>query len=195
VSHESHDYGEEEVSTMLVDDSTLEGEGFTSSIPFEVHAESDCLVICCSDHRFQQQNIEFLRALGYRSPEVLQFPSGVSLAHSMVASVNFLSKAVEKLIDKAVELTGVDTVVCIAHEDCGGYKAGRVRLIGKLTQRMSGKSVEEIQHDHLVDAVSFLQRYLRKVRVRAFFADIVDGEGGPRVSYREVSPTGHKSNR
>ncbi len=91
------------------------------------------------------------------------------------------------MIAKALELTGVQEVVCIAHEDCGGYKAGRINLVGKITRKLSGRSIEEIQQVHLAKSARALSRSFRDVKVRAFFADLVDGDSGAKtVVFREV---------
>ena len=150
-------------------------------------SDADCLVVCCSDHRFRPHSIEFLKACGYTDLHVISFPSGVAILHSLVASIGFLSKAADLMIAKAIEVTGVREIVCIAHEDCGGYKAGRVELIGKITRRLSGRSIEEIQQEHLAKSAKALSRSFRDVRVRAFFADLVEGESGAKtVVFREV---------
>ena len=179
--------GEKDVVSIGPASPSLAPSGeFTSMMVFE-DSEADCLVICCSDHDFRQQNIEFLEACGYKRPHVISIPSGVAVVHSMVASINFLSKAAERLIAKAVESTGVSEAICIAHENCGGYKVGQVDLIGKLARRLAGKPMEEIQKEHVAKAARALSRSFRKVKVRAFFADIVAGENGSKhVRYSEV---------
>ena len=163
----------------------LASHGFTSTIPFE-DKNADCLGIWCSDQRFRRQNIEFIRALGYQHPYVISLPSGVAVAHSMVAAINFLSKAFHRLLAKAVELTDVTDIVCIAHEDCGGYKAGRVKLIGQISRRLTGKSTREIQCAHLAQASRDIALSMDVVNVRAFYANVHTEGKDHHVHYKEV---------
>jgi carbonic anhydrase len=159
--------------------------GFTSAAPY-VEDEADCLVIWCSDHRFRRQNLELLRQLGFERPYVLSLPGGVAVVHSMVAAMGFLSKAATRMIEKAVELTGADEIICIGHEECGAYQAGKVPFVGKISRRLSGKSIEEIQQEHLAKAARKLEVAIGGVGVRTFYASI-EGEGERRVVFSEVS--------
>ena len=167
--------------------------GFTSTIAWE-NEQADCLVVMCSDHRFRRQALEFVQSLGYQNPHVLSLPGGVAIMHSMVAAIGFLSKAAGRLVAKALELTGARDVICIAHEDCGAYKAGKVELVGKVTRRLAGSSLQEIQRDHLLKAARTIQFSLDGVNVRTFYADVV-GEDS-RVHFSEVVlPAGRQRRR
>ncbi len=167
--------------------------GFTSTIPME-SGEADCLVVMCSDHRFRRQALEFVHSLGYEQPHVLSLPGGVAIMHSMVAAIGFLSKAAGRLVAKAVELTGVRDVLCIAHEDCGGYRAGKVELVGRVTRRLAGSSLQEIQRDHLIKAARTIHFSLDGVNVRTFYADVV-GDEDPRVHFSEVAVSDRQRSR
>lgn len=179
--------GEELQEEVQTDKSFTPAElerGFISSVSFE-DVDASCLVICCSDHRFRRQTIEFLRRLGYDYPHVISLPGSVAVIHSLAAAIGFLSKAVNRLVDKAVELTGVTEIICIAHEDCGGYKAGRVKLIGKFSRRLAGGSIQEIQLEHLEKAARSIE-LSTGVNVRTFFAGIVDSGENRRVLFKEI---------
>jgi hypothetical protein len=164
----------------------LAGEGASSAIPYEDHA-ADCVVICCSDHRFREPSLELVRRLGFSHPHMIQIPGGVAISLPLIAAVGFLSKAVDKLMEKAIRHTGVNDVICIAHEDCGGYKAENVKLIDTVVRKATGESVRDMQIEHLRKACRRLQLGLRGMTVRAFFADVVEEGPSPHVSFREVS--------
>ena len=61
----------------VVDPVAPASAGYTSSIPW-TDTEADCVVICCSDSRFEQQNEEFVNSLGFSQPHFVQVPSGVA---------------------------------------------------------------------------------------------------------------------
>ena len=70
---------------------------------------------------------------------------------------------------KWVELTEVTTVICIGHENCGGYRAGRTSIVQAVSRRFSHKSVRELQLDHLQKSDRTISRQLgRDVSVRFF---------------------------
>lgn len=174
---------------------TLDSTGFASTIPWEDQT-ADCLVICCSDHRFRSQNIEFIKRLGYRCPHVISLPSGVGIAHGRAAASEFLPKAVKRLLAKAAELTGASDLICIAHEDCGGYRSGRVKLIGKVSRRLTHKSIGEIQREHLQAAARSIRHSLPDTNVRTFYAELFEEGGETRVRYKEIAlPRGRRSSR
>jgi carbonic anhydrase len=147
---------------------------FVSNIPFE-NAEPDCLAVCCSDHRFERQTRELLEHLGYSRPHVLQVPSGPVLSLPLASVFNFLSKAMDKIIEKIVELKRVNTVVCVGHSDCGAYKAGKVHLVDAAVKELTGKDVAQLQHEHLAKAARRIKLAIPSASVRAFFAR-VDGD-------------------
>ncbi len=158
---------------------------FASSSPW-LDLEPDCLVICCSDHRFEKQTREFLKHLGYERPHMLQVPSGPVMTLPLVSAFGFLSKATDKIVEKIVELKKVRTVICIGHHDCGAYKAGNVHLVNVVIKRVTGNSVEKLQHEHLSQAARRIKLAVRGADVRAYFAG-VSGEGEKaRVEFEEV---------
>ena len=161
-------------------------ESFTSELAWQ-NTEPDCLVICCSDHRFERQTRDLAAHLNFRNPHVLQIPSGAALSLPLISSINFLSKAADRIIERVVEMKRVRNILLVAHHDCGAYKAERVSLLTNLVQRYSGKAIHDLQRDHLAQAARRLRLGLRGVQVRAFFADVV-GEGDrSRVRFTEVS--------
>jgi carbonic anhydrase len=158
---------------------------FVSSLPWQ-NLEPDCLVICCSDHRFEPQTRELLKHLGFQRPHMLQIPSGPVLTLPLASAFNFLSKAVDKIVEKIVELKKVRTIICIGHHDCGAYKAGNIHLVNLAIKRLTGESVEGLQHEHLASAARRIKLSVRDANVRAFFA-AVSGEGdGARVRFEEI---------
>ena len=175
-----------EVTT--VSETELAERGYTSQVPWN-NVAADVVVICCSDQRFGQQNRDFLRTLGYTSPHFIQIPSGLAVFHGLAAVTGFLPKAMGLLLDKAVDLTGVTDVICIAHHDCGAYKAGKVEVLSKLTRRLSGWDLKDVQRKHIQSAGRSLQTRLGSdTNVRAFYADILGEEGSEQqVHFSEVN--------
>lgn len=170
-------------------------EGYLSSIPW-VDEAADCVVICCSDPRFEKQNEEFVKALGFSQPHFIQVPSGVAVFASLVAAANFLHKGMGLLLRKAIDLTGVETVICIGHEDCGGYKSGKYEIVQAVSRRLAGKPVREIQHDHLQKAGSTISRQFGgNVEVRVFYGDVVQEQEGERVKFVHVADFGSRRKR
>ena len=158
---------------------------FVSDVPWN-NLEPDCLVICCSDHRFEAQTRQLLQHLGFKRPHMLQVPSGPVLMLPLASAFNFLSNVIDKIVDKIVELQNVRTIICIGHHDCGAYKAGKVHLVNVVLKRITGGSVEELQHTHLAQAARRIKQTSRDVTVRAFFAAVV-GEGpNSRVRFEEI---------
>ncbi len=158
---------------------------FTSPIPWR-DLEPDCLVICCSDHRFEQQTRDLLTHLGYERPHMLQIPSGPVLTLPLVSAFGFLSKAIDKIVEKIIELKKVKEIVCIGHKDCGAYKAGQVHLVDLVVKRLTGGSVEELQHSHLAQAARRIKQTTRNANVRAFYANTVGEGDAARVSFEEI---------
>jgi hypothetical protein len=170
-------------------------DGYTSPIAWE-DQESDCVVICCSDPRFEKQNEEFVKALGFSHPQFMQIPSGVAVFASLVAAANFLHKAMGLLLGKAIEKSGVETVICIGHEDCGGYSAGKYKIVQAVSRRLAGKPVREIQHDHLRKAGKTISRQFGgEVEVRVFYADVVQEGNAERVKFVHVQSFGSGRSR
>ncbi|MBI2149171.1 MAG: hypothetical protein HYU27_01015 [Acidobacteria bacterium] len=160
-------------------------ENFISEIPWQ-DGQPDCLVVCCSDHRFERQVRDLALHLNFKRPHVLQVPSGAVLSLPLAAAFNFLSKAVDKIIERVVEMKHVGDVILVGHDDCGAYKAERVPLVANIVKRFTGKSLHDLQREHLAQAAHRLHMGMRGVKVRPFFADVV-GEGeGRRVRFVEV---------
>src|SRR5215468_6634878 len=115
-------------------------QSFVSEIPWE-NTEPDCLFVCCSDHRFERQIRDLARLLNFRNPHVLQVPSGAVLSLPLAAAFNFLSKAVDKIIERVVVAKQVRDIVLVGHEDCGAYKIERMSLVATALKRFTGKTV------------------------------------------------------
>lgn len=160
-------------------------ETFTSSIAWQ-NAEPDCLVVCCSDHRFEQQTRDLAHHLNFKNPHVLQMPSGAVLTLPLATTINFLSKAADRIIERIVEMKHVKDIILVGHHDCGAYKVERVSLINTVIKQFTGKTVHELQCEHLAQAARRLHLGMRGVRVRAFFASVTTENGEQRVRFDEV---------
>ena len=172
--------------TGRISEEELGRKGFVSSVNWE-NTSADCVVICCSDPRFEKQNENFVQTLGFSQPHFIQIPSGLAVFTALVAVSGFLHKGMQLLLKKAIELTEVKTVICIGHEDCGGYRAGRTNIVQTVSRRFSHRSVRELQLDHLQKSGRTVSRQLgRDVSVRVFYADVVNLEGVQRVKYTEL---------
>lgn len=165
----------------------LAGRGFTSSVAYR-DEPADCVLITCSDQRFRLQTLELVRHLGYARPHIIQIPGGLVVSLPLLAAFGFLSKAVDRIVEKALEATGVEDVICIAHEDCAGYKAENVRFLDAAVRKVTGGSIRDTQISHLRKAARRLQLGLRGMTVRAFFADVSDTPS-PQVTFQEVDIT------
>lgn len=163
--------------------SAMATNGFTCTIPFE-DAGADCLVICCSDQRFTHANLEFLGAMGFEHPHMVRFPAGLVAAHPLISSLSMISKGLDKLLDKAVKAAGVKEVICIAHEDCAAYKLEDLGLLSNLVKRGTGKDIRGMQMQHLANAAKRLRVALPGVRVRAYFAEVLEDQG--KVRFKEI---------
>ena len=152
---------------------------FTSSFPWDDVA-ADCIVIACSDHRFRKQTGEFLEHLGYKTPHVIMFPAGPALLHPLTAVMGVFTKAVDHLLEKAIAAakphgsTEPTDVVCISHERCAAYKAGGVKLIDLASRHLIGKSVKDLQIEHLKKTARRVSSTFGNVRVKAYVAEVVD---------------------
>ena len=158
---------------------------FVSDIPWQ-NDEPDCLVVSCSDHRFERQTRDLAIHLNFKQPHVLQLPSGAVLSLPLAATINFLSKAVDRIIERVVSMKSVKEIILVAHDDCGAYKADRVPLLNTVIKQYTGKTIPDLQREHLSQTAHRLRIGLRGVRVRAFFADVVSENNEPRVRFTEL---------
>lgn len=146
------------------------------------------VVVCCSSEKYELQHQELVQALGYKMPHFIQVPGGPSVLYGLAVVKGFLAKAMGIFVEKAVDLLKVSEVICIAHEDCGAYKAGRISVIGQLTHRMSGKSMKDAQIEHLQKAARDLQGRLgHEVTVYAFYGHIFDKGTQKAIRFDPVS--------
>jgi carbonic anhydrase len=162
-----------------------ETEVFTSEIPWTDDAP-DCLIVCCSDHRFESHIRDLAEHLGFKRPHVLQVPSGAALTLPLAAAFNFVSKAADKMVERIVEMKQLRDVILVGHHDCGAYKAERIPLIAAAVRRLSGKSLHDLQQEHLAQAARRIHLGIRGVRVRAFFADVAREGAQQRVQFIEL---------
>ncbi len=161
-------------------------KSFMAQAPW-LDAEPDCLVVSCSDHRFEQQNRELARHLGFPKPHVVQLPGGAALTLPLVSVIGFLSKAVDKIIERVVEMKNVKTIICISHVGCGAYKTdGRSPLMGGIVKQLTGKTVAQVQQEHIASAARRIKMAIPGTRVRSFFADVVTEGDIKRVKYEEI---------
>ena len=160
-------------------------ESFTSEIAWQDTAP-DCLIVCCSDHRFERQTRDLARFLNFKNPHVLQVPSGAVLTLPLAAAFNFLSKAVDKIIERIVDAKHVHEIILVGHEDCGAYKAERMALVASAVKRLTGKTVSDLQREHLAQAAHRIKLGIRGVRVRAFYAAVATENDVKRVKFNEV---------
>jgi carbonic anhydrase len=158
---------------------------FTSTIPF-ADDEPDCLVISCSDHRFREQVRELLAALGLKRPHLIAVPGGVLLSSPLLSAVPYLSKTLDHLIERIVDAKALQEIVCIGHQGCGVYKAGKHKLLDLAVQRLVGRSTTELHIEHLSKAARRLRQTLPRVRVRAYLAEIVEQGSERSVRFRQT---------
>lgn len=160
-------------------DSASEVADFTSSIPWG-DFPADSVVISCSDHRFRKQTDEFLEHFGYKTPHVIKFPAGPALLHPLTAVLGVFTKAVDQLLEKAIAAakphgsTEPIDVMCVSHEHCAAYKAGGVKLVDLASRHLTGKSVKDLQIEHLKKTAKRVSSTFGNVRVRAYMAEVVD---------------------
>ena len=159
--------------------------GFVSDTPWE-DGPPDCLMICCSDHRFERQSRDLALHLNFKRPHILQVPSGAVLSLPLASLFNFLSKATDRIIERVVETKQVKEILLVGHDDCGAYKTERIPLLSDLVKRFSGKSLHDLQHEHLAQAAHRINLGIRGVRTRAFFAEVVGERDRRRVRFVEV---------
>lgn len=160
---------------------------FVSGVPFH-DTQPDCLIVCCSDHRFEEQNRELARHLGFKHPHVVQIPGGVALTLPLATTLNFISKAIDRIIERIVAMKNPKSVILIAHHDCGAYKAdhGKHPLVESVVKHLLKKDASELQQDHLGQAAKRLKLALNGTPVRAFYAGVREDLGVQKVAYSEV---------
>jgi carbonic anhydrase len=160
-------------------------EGFTSTHLW-VDDNADCMVVTCSDHRFLTHYREFVSHLGFKSPHTISVPGGIALTDPIAAVAGFLSKAADQLIEKVVRGKHITQIICIAHQDCGAYKAGTLHVVDALVRQAAGKSVRDFQIGHLKKSAKRLSMLAPGVKARLFLAEVVKGDEGNRVHFIEV---------
>ncbi len=165
---------------------TVAKQGYICATPWSREL-ADVVVICCSSEKYELQNQELVKALGYTMPHFIQVPGGPASLYGLAAVSGFLTKAMGAFVDKAVDLLGVKELILIAHEDCGAYKAGRVEVLAQLTRRLSGKNMKNVQIEHLQKGARDLQaRAGHGIEVLAFYGSILDNGSFKQIRYEPV---------
>jgi hypothetical protein len=129
-------------------------------------AETDTVVVQCSDHRIQLAAFEFLnKSLELTGNyELLSLPGGpqcLTLVEYMPKFSWALTKWVRHLVD-SLELT---RMVLIAHQDCGWYKQLPFHLLGSADPRQR-------QEDDLRRVRTAMARDFPHLRVDLYYASL-----------------------
>ena len=163
------------------------GKGqFLTTIPFH-DGEVDCLVFSCSDHRYRFHFEALVAGLGYEDPHFIAIPGGATLIHPLVAHLGHVARGIEDLLLTVAGRFSRKPMIIIEHDDCGIYDEDRYGLAGKLVTRATGKSIAQMQKENLRKVARRL-RHLHKTEIRAFFAQVVDGDDGQQhVRFEEVT--------
>lgn len=140
-------------------------------------AETDTLVVHCSDHRYQLVVFEFLnKGLELNGNyELLALPGGpqcMTLVEYMPKFSWVLTRWVRHLVD-SLELK---RMILIAHQDCGWYKQLPFHLFGLDNPRKR-------QEDDLKRVRSSLARDFPQIRVDLYFASL---DGANQVAIDSV---------
>lgn len=167
---------------------TILRDGFTCPTAWSSD-RADVVIICCSSEQYELQHQELIHALGYRMPHFIQVPGGPAVFSALAAVKGFLGKAMGTYVDKAVELLKVIEVVLIAHEECGAYKPGRVAVIAELGRRMSGKSLKDVQIEHLQKAARELRARLgANINVHSFYGHRAPAGQAQLIRFEPIQP-------
>lgn len=170
-----------------IDPTTILRDGFTASTPWSGEL-ADVVVICCSSEKYELQNQELVRALGYTMPHFIQVPGGPASLYGLAAVSGFLTKAMGVFVEKAVDLLEIKEVILIAHQDCGAYKAGRVEVLAQLTRRLVGKGIKEAQTEHLQKAARELQSRLgHGITVHSFYGHITQAGSVKQIRFEPIA--------
>src|SRR3989338_5209845 len=142
---------------------------FTSPTPY-TGEWGDTLVIYCTDPRFRRQTHEFLNDhLGLEHPAVITIPAGVA---PLLPLVGFAHKLAKGWVDLLFEHRRPRRIVCIGHQDCAGYKAGKHKVVNFLFEKATGKTAEEILRKHLADSKGTLEVWFPGVVVEVHYAEL-----------------------
>lgn len=154
---------------------------FTASTPFDAR-KSDTLVIYCADGRFRPQTQEFLtEQLKLDRPITITVPGGVSI---FMPLVGFAHKVAKVWLDAFADHTR--RIVLIAHEDCAAYRAEH-RILQTMVTQIAGKSVQDLQRQHLAAALHTLRAWYPNAAIEAYYAAVVDGtDETRRVAFTTV---------
>ena len=124
------------------------------------------IAVFCSDERFAEATLEFLKSIGVENADLLVVPGGPAfIAQGETAIVERLELLIREHRAKRV--------ILIAHDDCGYYKHRYPHL--------SSDRRREVELGDLRKAVEVVKRY--GVEVKAYFARLE----GNTVVFEEVS--------
>lgn len=146
---------------------------FISSVPFDGQW-GDALAIYCSDPRYRRQTHEFLHNhLGLQNPTVITIPAGVAPLLPLVGLAHKLAKG---WLDILFRSHRPARIVCVAHEDCAGYKHGKNSILNFALERVTGGDAADLQRKHLLQAVATLKIWFHGVAVEAYYAAVKEGQ-------------------
>lgn len=153
------------------------GTEFASSVPYGGQW-GDTLAIYCSDPRFRQQTLEFLQVhLGLHDPAVITIPAGVAPLLPLVGLAHKLAKG---WLDVLIRKHRPARIVCVAHEDCAGYKHGKNPILNFALEQVTGGDAADLQRKHLLQARGTLRTWFPGVAVEAYYAAVKEDSAGVR---------------
>lgn len=152
--------------------SSKEAAKHVATVPFDP-SHPDALAIYCSDGRFTDSVEELLHALGHPRLDTMTLPGAAALFEVTTADFTGLD-TVRNAAQFLVRGHGIKTVVLVAHEGCGYYRA---RHVGQTPER-----IVAIQEADVRSAARWFHASLPGLRVELFFADVAGG----RVAFRRV---------
>ena len=163
---------------------TAAGPAWTSKVPLQ-DAPADTLVITCVDARYGEATRDFLREhLGLSRPSVLALPGGVL---ALMPLMGFGHKFAKRWISSLGR--DLRRIVIVAHHDCTAYQDVGDGLLGRVVQRVTGGTVDDLQGTHLREARSTLGIWFPGKTVELWFAaPVAETQGAaPRVAFTPVS--------
>lgn len=128
--------------------------------------EADCLVIHCSDPRFQAAFRKFTdEELGVKNPIPIIIPGGI---HDLVSPARIkAARQLREHLEFMIKRGGVRRIVLLNHEDCQWYGKWSALVRTTIGQDIAG---------HLLAAAEKLAERKLGVEVECYLAKIEDGE-------------------
>jgi carbonic anhydrase len=114
------------------------------------------LAVFCSDERFIESNLAFLRnSLKIKQSDLFSIPGGVA----------FIAKNESNLLDRLgilVEAHSITQIILISHSDCGYYKI--------ITGESSDEEILKIQLNDIQESIIKLRKIFKNISVEGFYA-------------------------